>query len=179
MGRKAIKTETKQLALHEAGYRCGNPACRTPLTLEVHHLDYVSESGKDTPDNLLPLCPHCHALHHQSHIPTDSLKTWKSVLLSLNEGFDHQAVDILLALDELNEIAISGDGMLHIPGLLVSHLVEVKVRVIGSARTFGVDSFKLALTDKGKRFIASWKAGDQVAAITSGSLSSNSVQPSR
>jgi hypothetical protein len=100
-------------------------------------------------------------------------------LLSLNEGFDRHAIDILLALDELNEIAISGDGMLHIPDLLVSHLVEVKVRVIGSARTSGVDSFKLALSDKGKRFIANWKAGDQFAAITSGSPSSDSAQPTR
>jgi hypothetical protein len=39
-------------------------------------------------------------------------------LLSLNEGFDRHAIDILLALDELNEIAISGDGMLHIPDLV-------------------------------------------------------------
>jgi hypothetical protein len=118
VGRKAIKTETKQLVLSEAGYRCGNPACRTPLTLEVHHLDYVSEGGKETRDNLLPLCPNCHALHHQRHIPTEWLRTWKSVLLSLNEGFDRHAIDILLALDELNEIAISGDGMLHIPDLI-------------------------------------------------------------
>jgi HNH endonuclease len=83
-----------------------------PLTLEIHHLDPVSVGGADTPDNLLCLCPNCHTMHHKGIIPVESLKTWKVLLLSLNEAFDRRAVDILLAIDALGDVAVTGDGML-------------------------------------------------------------------
>ncbi|MCP5450830.1 MAG: HNH endonuclease, partial [Gammaproteobacteria bacterium] len=71
--RKPIKVDIKHQVLHESGYKCSNPVCRTILTLDIHHLEYVSKNGDNTPDNLLALCPNCHALHHKGIIPDNSL----------------------------------------------------------------------------------------------------------
>ena len=71
--RSTIPLATQRLVLHESGYRCANPVCRTILTLEIHHLDYVADGGSDDPSNLVPLCPNCHTLHHTGTIPKASL----------------------------------------------------------------------------------------------------------
>jgi len=74
--------------LHESGYKCGNPACHSVVTLDIHHLEQVSAGGGDTAENLLPLCPNCHALHHRGVIPADSIRAWKLLLLTINEAYD-------------------------------------------------------------------------------------------
>src|SRR5205085_2638224 len=123
--RKAVPVATHRLVLHEAGYRCANPVCRTILTLEVHHLEYVTTGGSNEAENLLPLCPNCHALHHQGNIPIESLRSWKALLLSLNQALDARAVDILLALDLVKDgVFISGDGLLDCAGLVASQMVR-------------------------------------------------------
>src|SRR5262245_47653048 len=116
--RKAIALSVKQHVLHEAGYLCANPACRTVLTLDIHHLNYVSDGGTDTAENLLPLCPNCHALHHKGVIPRTSLKAWKMFLLALNEAFDKQSINILLTLAKLGVIQrVTGDGLIRLAAL--------------------------------------------------------------
>src|SRR5258708_19289207 len=99
--RRSVPVATQRLALHEAGYRCANRVCRTVLTLEIHHLDLVSEGGSDDPVNLLRLCPNCHSLHHNGSIPIESLHPWKALLLTMNEAFDLPTLDNLLALPVL------------------------------------------------------------------------------
>jgi hypothetical protein len=59
-------------------------------------LAYVSEGGKDEPENLLALCPNCHALHHKGEIPIDSLRAWKMLQLALNEAYDKKSINLLL-----------------------------------------------------------------------------------
>ena len=118
--RKSLPTDTRALTLHEAGYRCGNPACRMPLTLEIHHLDPVAKDGGNTPDNLLALCPNCHTMHHAGHIPIESLRAWKHILLSLNSAFDRESVDLLLTIKKLGAISISADGVLQCAALIAS-----------------------------------------------------------
>ena len=164
--RKKIPTDIRHLVLHEAGYRCGNPACRMPLTLEIHHLDPISVGGGDKPDNLLCLCPNCHTMHHNGIIPIESLKTWKLVLLSLNEGFDRGSVDIILAIHMLGDLTVTGDGMLRCAPLFASGLVEIKTLVKGTASLTGCgDIIKLALSSKGLKFVDGWKSGNQAEAL--------------
>ena len=161
--RKPLSLETRKLVLHEAGYKCANPTCRGILTLDIHHLDYVSEGGADTPDNLLALCPYCHALHHQGHIPIESLRAWKMLLLSLNEGFDKRAIDLLLALHSVKRVWISGDGLLDCAALIASGLVEHEEHwpggVIQNIR------YSIELSAKGQLLVESWKRGDQETAL--------------
>ena len=47
--------------MKSAGYRCTNLARRTILTLDIHHMVYVSEGGGNATENLLALFPNCHA----------------------------------------------------------------------------------------------------------------------
>lgn len=186
MPRKSLSVATRSAALHEAGYKCANPACRTVLTLDIHHLDYVSEAGADSAENLIPLCPNCHSLHHKGHIPRESLRAWKLVLLALNEGFDRRSIDILLALDKLEGVMVWGDGLLGCAALVASGLIRVeekheKVKMEGFLGTYKgeqVQKYWIQLSDKGHSFVAAWKQGDQSAAVSAWrGPNSNSTRP--
>ena len=186
--RRTIDIGIKLQVLHEAGYKCSNPTCRTIITLDIHHLDYVSKGGDNNPSNLLALCPNCHQLHHKGHIPEASIRAWKMLQLTLNEAFDKYSIDILLALDNIGGIIITGDGLLHCSALIASNLVSVtndwivrqrqKVKNDNIYAIFPVkDDWKyvdkpistgeyhLSLTERGKALIAAWKNGNQDAAI--------------
>ena len=130
--RKSISIETKLLVLHEAGYKCSNPTCRTIITLDIHHMEYVSEGGDNIPSNLLALCPNRHSLHHKNHIPSDSIRAWKMLQLTLNEAFDKNSIDILLALDYIGGVIITGDGLLNCSALIASNLIYVTDNWIGT-----------------------------------------------
>lgn len=173
--RKAIPTSTLVAVLHESGYMCANPTCRMVITLDMHHLEYVSEGGPNDATNLLPLCPNCHALHHRGSIPATSLRTWKMLLVTLNEGFDRKSVSILLMLDRLSAVQVSGDGLLECAPLIASGLVEVNDRIkadvssvyrtlLGDGEVVG---YFVRLSDKGRLFVGAWKNGDQQAAVRS------------
>ena len=155
--------ETRRLVLHEAGYKCGNPVCRAVLTLDIHHLLQVSEHGPDSPENLLALCPYCHALHHGGHIPIDSLRSWKFLLLALNEAFDRRTIDLLLLLDQFQMLLVSGDGILECAALFASGLAAWDWEQLPPK----APTYRVRLSDKGRAFVSAWKAGDQSLAIAS------------
>jgi HNH endonuclease len=87
--------------LHEAGYKCANPACYEWLSLDFHHITYVSQGGHNTSDNLLSLCKNCHGKHHAGIITHASIRAWKMLRLSINEALDRRTQEVLLALHEL------------------------------------------------------------------------------
>ena len=157
--RKALATDTRTLVLHECGYKCANPACRMVLTLEIHHLEPVSDGGSNEPTNLLPLCPNCHTLHHTGIIPLTSLRAWKHLLLALNQAFDTRLIDLLLTLYKLKRVWVSGDGVLQCAAGISSGLISVESRV-------NADNYFVCLMKKGQRFVAEWEAGNEQAAIS-------------
>ena len=170
---KKVPIDVRRLVLHEAGYKCSNPACRYPLTLDVHHLYYVSEGGSNLAENLLPLCPNCHTEHHHGNIPTESLRAWKMLLLALNEAFDRRSIDLLLTIAGLGRIVgVSADGLPHYAGLLASNLVylvhDFQETTAGGQQlhhSLGIGNYAAFLTERGKLFVEGWKKGDQRAAI--------------
>ena len=170
--RKKTPIDTKQLVLHEAGYKCANPACRHIITLDIHHLEYVSNGGSDDPENLLPLCPNCHALHHAKKIPITSLRAWKMLLLAFNEAFDRKSIDILLALSKQGIVRrITGDGVMQLAALIASDMIEIKEyphQIIGTSIPVSSQveqMYCVSLTNKGYRLVENWKKGDQEAAV--------------
>ncbi|MBI3920036.1 MAG: HNH endonuclease [Armatimonadetes bacterium] len=166
MPRKSIPAEIRRHILHEAGYKCANPACRTILTLDIHHLDPVSDDGANTPENLIALCPTCHSLHHAGKIPISSLRTWKLLLLSLNEAYDRKSIDILIALAKMGQkqVQVSGDGVLLCAALIAGGLVEAER---GQGSQPWLDAYRLSLTQRGGAFVEAWKDGDQEQALRS------------
>lgn len=177
--RKSLASSVKTAVLHEAGYRCANPICRTIITLDIHHLVRVCEEGGDTEDNLLALCPNCHSLYHKGHILIESLRTWKMLLLSFNQGFDRKSVDLLLALDKQKVFWVSGDGVLEFASLLASDYITVESLTdyenITDINIFRIPNVltlqkallhKVSLTQKGEMFINAWKEGNQEKALS-------------
>jgi len=100
-GRRCSRSETP--CLHESGYRCGNPVCRTILTLDIHHLTRI-EGGPNTAENLLPLCPNCHAQHHQ--------ESSEGLVANMEDAtaFAQRAFDN----DQSNLLALYSTGPLHV-----------------------------------------------------------------
>lgn len=166
--RKKVSTDVKRQVLHEAGYKCGNPVCKTILTIELHHLDYVSDGGENTPDNLLALCPTCHALHHQGNIPRESLLAWKTFLISLNEALGNKSIDLLLVIHKIRTLVVSGEGVLNCSTLIAANLVKIQREEYRIAKEEGFlfdhevygELYRLELTKKGKRLINAWRKGN-------------------
>jgi hypothetical protein len=90
--------------LTEAGYRCAVPTCRGILAIDLHHIVEVHRGGPDTLENLLALCPTCHALYHRGVIKAISIQTWKNFLKGYARGpsVDHSVAvyhDIVRFID--------------------------------------------------------------------------------
>ena len=49
--------------LERDGWRCQN--CGRMQNLQVHHLEFRSQSGNDEEQNLITLCAECHARMHR------------------------------------------------------------------------------------------------------------------
>ena len=181
MKRQALPTSHRTLALHESGYKCANPACRMVVTLDVHHIEHLADGGGSDPHNLLVLCPNCHSLHHRGHIPAESLRAWKVLLLALNEGFDRRSVDTLLALDVLGGVMLWGDGLLACSSLVASGLVHVEaqrelVETVGfwdPQKVARVAKYWVELSSKGHAFVGAWKRGDQAAAVNASEIATD------
>lgn len=163
--RKNIKLETKLQVLHEARYKCSVPTCRTILTIDIHHLVYVSDKGSNDPANLLALCPNCHALHHRGEIPNTSVRAWKMFLLSLNEAFDRRSIDMLLALDTMDGLSIQGEGLLRCASLIAANLLEVQKRESMNWPPEFPPYYYIKLNEKGHTLVKAWKRGDQESAV--------------
>ena len=177
--RQPIPLETRQQVLHEAGYRCSNPACRTILTLDIHHLDHVAEDGSNEPSNLLALCPNCHSLYHKGDIPRKSVRAWKMLLLSLNEGLDRRALDILLTLEKVEHLMVSGEGVLACASLIAADFIKIDTDSKGGL--FSGERYEerywIKLTGKGRSVVSAWKRGDQKGVVNPDEPSNNSLQP--
>lgn len=159
MPRESVPLSTKRQVLTEAGFRCAVPTCRTILTLDIHHIIEVSEGGGNEPSNLICLCPNCHALYTRGTITRDAVKVWKSMLISLNEAFDKDAVDNLLFLSKIprKTLALSGDGVLRFSKLLSSGLAQFEV----IAQNGPLIIYDVFLTERGKLLVEAWKKGEE------------------
>src|SRR5436853_5196339 len=125
--RHSISPMIRDEVLREAGYKCANPTCRNILTLQLHHMVWVKDGGKNEANNLLALCGHCHDLHTQGHIPASAISHWKGILHALNHAFSKESMDLLLFLAKpsFENIWYTGDGVLRFAGLIAAGLVEI------------------------------------------------------
>jgi hypothetical protein len=164
MNRKTIPLDVKRQLLHDAGYVCSNPSCRTPYP-EIHHLQPIVEGGSNDEANLLALCPTCHSNHHAGRIPIASLMVWKHRLLELNAAYDKAGVEALLLLHHANGLTLSGDGLLRIAGLIASGLAKVHVLTDGAKTGLG-SQVRVDLTVRGRAYVDAWIAGQSLSFAT-------------
>jgi hypothetical protein len=77
--RPAIPAELTRRVLVEAGHRCAIPTCRHPTT-EIAHIVPWSRVREHTFDNLIALCPTCHARYDKGEIDRKSMRMYKAQL---------------------------------------------------------------------------------------------------
>ena len=176
--RKKVSDTVRDAVLIEAGYKCANPTCRQILVVDIHHIQEVREGGGNDPDNLLALCPTCHALIHREGINRRAVRAWKGLLVSLN-NVNRASADVLLTLakeekrfadesdgeeDPALKFRFTGDSLGFLAGLMTSGLADISRRYFG-ATAFGgsMPSFEVSLTDKGRLLVDAWKDGDPEA----------------
>jgi hypothetical protein len=176
--RKRPDRSVIEAVLLEAGYRCANPVCRYPLTLHMHHIEYVSEGGTNDAWNILVLRTRCHEEHHREQlIPRSAIRAWKQLLMTLNAAFDRRAVDILLALHKLGRVWMSGDGFVHCAPLIASGLVDFEQVGKGSwSPELPNPPCSVCLSPRGSGFVEAWKAGDQKKARLAAPLKTSQSQ---
>ena len=146
--------------LTEAGYRCAVPTCREILALDLHHLYQVSEGGGNDPENLIALCPTCHAMYHRGNISSDAIYAYKSTLVALSRAFDLDAVDRLLFLNGCRKgfLVVSGDGLLHFGRLIAAGLASMDQKANNNGQ---IVTYAVNISHKGRQIIEAWKSGDR------------------
>jgi hypothetical protein len=157
--RKPIPLDVTVMVLTEAGYRCAVPTCRGILALDIHHMVEVSENGGNAVENLLPLCPSCHALYHRGTIKKESIYAWKALLVSLTKAFDVFVVDQLLFLNkpQTPNLGVSGDGVLQFARLIAAGLATFKLKLKNGPLLL----YSVYLTETGKQLVSAWSSGDR------------------
>jgi hypothetical protein len=168
--RTKIPVDVRYELLTEAGYKCGNPACRNIITLDLHHIEYVSSGGGNGPSNLLVLCPYCHSMHHAGHIPIEAIRLWKRLLVACSNAFDRASMDLLFFVKTTQDqqVWVTGDGLLRFAGLISAGLVfaesQYSIRAPGDpGRMFMQSTHRLKLTEKGALLTDAWRSGDEEA----------------
>ena len=82
MKRKHIPNSIRRNVLVEAGHRCAIPTCKaTPI--EIAHVIPVAKGGDNSQDNLIALCPTCHARYDKGEIDRKSIRAYKEQLKTL------------------------------------------------------------------------------------------------
>jgi hypothetical protein len=147
----------------------------------VHHIDYVENGGANTEGNLIALCPNCHARVHQSQIPEEAVRTWKTMLVAANHAWSKETLNALLFLDgpQAPSLYFTGDGIVRFIDLLVSGLAVANEAhdftsysaylsvpaltgpsVVTSVKDLAAQVYQVRLTDKGRRLVTAWKNGE-------------------
>jgi hypothetical protein len=60
----------RRAVVNRQGGRCAGVGCHGPV-VHVHHIEYWSQGGATDLQNLIGLCPRCHALVHQEYVTID------------------------------------------------------------------------------------------------------------
>jgi hypothetical protein len=165
-GKGKISPSTRESAMIEAGYRCAVPTCRSSLSLDVHHITQKSEGGSDEIENLIVLCPTCHAAFHRGTYSKEAIRVWKMTLLQLNNSYDRNAVNLLLLLEKMNfpHFSVSADALLPFAPLIVSGLVDATPKIFTTPTTAmaGLSvhyHYMVQLSETGQSFMQAWKDG--------------------
>jgi hypothetical protein len=168
--RQKVPRRVQEQVLAEAGYMCANPACRTRLIYELHHIEWVKDGGGNEPSNLLALCPTCHALHTKGDIPKSAIERWKLIVQALSDTLDRDSIDLLQFMYDLeldthtrSGLLISGDGLLRLARLINLGFVNkgfVRWHIPEGAGLQPYSSWRPTFTDIGRRLVEAWRGGD-------------------
>ena len=141
-------------------------------------MEPVSVGGGNAAENLLALCPNCHALHHRDSngIPIESIRAWHQLLLAINEAYPRLGVDVLLTLHKLGTLRCSGDGLLGIASAVAAGMIKATWKMSDSLTMAW--EYELTLEPKGRIFVEGWISGDQRKALGAEAIAMDEVDES-
>lgn len=121
--RPAIPAELRRAVLVEAGHRCAVPTCRQ-YPVEIEHIDDWAKVREHRFENLIALCPTCHARKGDGpgQIDRKSLRQYKANLAVLTSRYGDLERRILEAYAEDPEGART--VMLHASSLLLVRYLQ-------------------------------------------------------
>ncbi len=72
----SLPEDAKDKLMNAVWYRCENPHCNRTEFLDVHHIVAEIIGGTNRLDNLIVLCPQCHAAADSHEITEEELQSW-------------------------------------------------------------------------------------------------------
>lgn len=100
--RPAIPAELKRRIYVEAGHRCAIPTCRH-IEIEIHHIKPWSQTRTHQYENLIALCPNCHARADRGDLDRKSLCIYKAALRYAHDKYSQFEMDVLFDLSSRPE----------------------------------------------------------------------------
>ncbi|MEU3222612.1 HNH endonuclease signature motif containing protein [Streptomyces sp. NPDC006976] len=186
--RPKIPAELKRQVLLEAGHQCAIPTCKkTPV--EIAHIVPWSRVKSHKFENLIALCPACHARYDRTkEIDRKSIRQYKVNLGILNQRYTDTERQLMMALLEmlrkmnkdfqrrgwppyrLCEPGLVGDSSLRISAdmwWVVSNLLEdglIELRQEGKEELTEGEWLRgaqmILITEKGREFLEHWVNAD-------------------
>lgn len=159
--RPAIARQLERDVLVEAGHRCAIPACHQ-VPVEVAHIKPWRTVREHTFDNLIALCPTCHALYDKGEIDRKAMLQYKANLSVLNGRYGDLERRVLLYFAESSD----RDSIYLAKGfdILLMYLIadgflvetdELKYR-------FSKEGTLYYITDQGREFVDKWLRAEKL-----------------
>lgn len=171
--RDHIPDNVKRAVLVEAGHRCAIPTCRATTT-EIAHIVPCAESNDNSFENLIALCPNCHArFDKKKEIDRLAVKMYKHNLGILNNRygeFERRLFEVLAKSGE-RVFVLGAAGDLLVANAVKDgffedkHIEGMGLEVAGSngfRKNFPM-SFTYWVTDAGLEFIKRYATGADIA----------------
>ncbi len=101
-----VPEHLKDFLLEQSGHRCS--IC-SEASFEFHHIQFLEDDGKTTYQNLIVLCPNCHARVHREGIPSKKqlhqykLKQEVSYGLPIVDNLSSEEKKFICGLSEIPE----------------------------------------------------------------------------
>lgn len=112
-GRPDIPAALKRAVLVEAGHRCAIPTC-TQTPVELAHITPWATAQEHVFENLIALCPTCHARYDRGEMDRLSMQTYKANLGVLTGRYCQMELRLLhLFASNLDSDAIDLDAPMH------------------------------------------------------------------
>jgi hypothetical protein len=160
--RPPIPAELRRRILVEAGHRCAIPTCRY-IRVDIHHIVPWEKCKKHEYENLIALCPNCHARADDGEIDRKSLRLYKLNLRKAWDKFTEFEIDLLFELFrpsanlQVDQSAQFPEFHVRfIKRLLEANYVELTKRPDNVASKYGEwGSSLINITQNGRRYVES------------------------
>jgi hypothetical protein len=169
MERDHIPLKVQRAVLVEAGHRCAISTCRATTTEFAHIIPWAT-SKDNSFENLIALCPNCHARYDQKkEIDQLSIKMYKQNLSILNHRygeFERRLFEILANTGE-RVFVVGAGGDISVANAVKDgffenkHVKGLDIEIVGSngyRKNFPM-SFTFWVTDAGVEFIKRYALG--------------------